>query len=278
MKSNDKTKNMAKIAELLGVRGHIQEEVTPDELLALLLQISIALLMVFMMAYLLFRTDIDMEIQEVRETRDLLRKNKNLLTSYPVEIKKLTLLNALDEIERNERDELGLNLFRRENVDGGVHFVTEGLLDGDKVADNALVRHHFLMGCERAKRRLADLNALRALWRESVLREAMSEDDGAIASMTPELDNWLNETISERITMIREDTLELQRALLSHLQSFYIEHPEALRDEAITDMVEKYRSASENERNQLIIQLRNHLYSYAKSVFEKQNVPLLNDI
>ena len=71
-----------------------RDEMDVDEILGLMLQISFALLMVFVIAYYLFRAKVGVEMEEVKQHYDkpLIEKQRQIL------------LNALDKIEADQRN------------------------------------------------------------------------------------------------------------------------------------------------------------------------------
>lgn len=263
----------SEIAAILDRR--YRDEMDVDEILGLMLQISFALLMVFVIAYYLFRAKVGVEMEEVKQHYDkpLIEKQRQIL------------LNALDKVEGEERNRLGLNVFSSLDEKGDMCFDLEGLLENGKISGNPIVRNHFIDGCRLAREKLPFEEKLSSEWFASVISAADLENSSGALSRGRKLDSltennriWIRESIRKRIKATHEDTVKMQRLALSLQQAYYRQNPEAIKDSEISDLVKRYAVASPEEKENLIILISDKLYQHAKKVFEDQGVRLLNDI
>lgn len=252
-----------------------RDEIGVDEVLGLMLQISFALLMVFIIAYYLYRSNVGVELEEVKQHFDkpLIEKQRQIL------------LNALDKTDAGERNRLGLSIFTSTDENGNLLFKLEGLLENGRITENPIVRDSFVNGCRLAREKLPFRDQFENEWFDSVISEADLKNKSGATSKSRNLENltadnkiWLKENIGKRIKAVSEDSVKLQRLALSQQQSYYRQHPETLNDPEISNLIKKYSAASPEEKEDLISLLRDKLYQHAKKVFEEQGVPLLNDI
>ncbi len=257
------------IATILGVDA--PNEMTPDEIMGLMLQIFIALLMVFIIAYFLFRTSVQMEAAEAAK----------IVKQYPVEQQKFKLLNSLDKVEENARTKLGLAMFSRTTPAGRLVFKLNGLLSGDRLANNPIVKNQFKQGCQYAGAHLADPEKMEKEWYSGVLKISGVKTNtapGKPNALDKQNGVWLREEIRKRVKAVSGDTRNLQRSVLAMLQTYYIQHPERLRDPAIRGMVKRYNRLDSAGREALITELQDKLHRHARELFTKQGAPLLKDL
>ena len=96
--------------------------------------------------------------------------------------------------------------------------------------------------------------------------------------VTKENEVWLFQQINTRVENICINCRRLQRTALARLQTFFKETPGELEGTRIYALVKKYPTASPEQQPQLITQISREIHEYAKLLFKKQGVPLLNDV
>lgn len=183
---------------------------TTDDLQNLLLQVVLALLMVFMIAYFLFVHDVKKDRAE--EVMELNRQ-------------KLTL--ALDRVAEEHRVRYGLNALMVEGVDGKRTFEPDDHVRGGQLALAPAARTAFASGANAAFADYSDSAAVATNWCAQVLDAAGLE---AAKLDAPTLD-WLGNAIARETEAVRLDVRGVQRALAARLQKQWVEDPSAFADE-----------------------------------------------
>lgn len=275
-------------------RAGSREEISVDEILGWLLNISFALLMVFIIADFLYATNVKVALDLAKGKIGVLEgENKKLregdpnVAKYEVEVKeaqKLKLTLALDKIEGIHRDKLGISHFApKDPSTKETEYKMSDLLLGSK-----LINERFKEACVFAKDIFSNKEKLRQQWRERIpfielgleFREASSESS-VISNpeiVTPENETWLFREIANRIEGTYADCRDMQSMALSYFYQHYIKNPELLKGTEIDKRMTNVFSASDQEKERLISQLSQELHIYIKSLFNEQNVPLLDDI
>ena len=258
-----------KIADLLGGRSH--EEMDADEIMALLLQISLGLMMVFIIAYFVYRGYVGTQLAQV--------------TAYPQHKQKQILENVLERVVAEERNAMGLSIFTTLGPGGKRTYNVSGVLADDKLTDNPQMRQRFLALCSAAKERLPfnermeDSVFIRVLdgaeLQTNAPPAAMRKDRGVIAR---ENELWLRQASKNQVQAMYADAIMVERLALGQLQRYYREHPEALTDVEIRRLITEYRTAPPERQDELIQVIRDRLYRHAKAIFQEQGAILLHEI
>jgi len=275
------------------------DDISTSQLMELLCQIALALLIVFVMANVMFTAKAKADLDEAKGMIGLWQGKYLEISKTPagkqyklrhkalIELQKQKLINALEKIEVDESKKYGLLEFGEIKEDGNIKFVTKDILSGTKV-----VNTRFIEVCVLAKKRLPYKTNIRREWLSRILlMEGMqlSISTGEVSQrkdlesfmneiITKENESWLFQEINSRIENLYVNCLSLQRNALAQLQSYFKENPEALKGISVYELVKKYTSISSEEQSRLIRQISEELYQYAKLVFDKQGVPLLNEV
>lgn len=189
--------------------GDSASRATTDDLQGLLLQVSLALLMVFMIAYFIFVGNAKKEQEE-----------------QIIDLNRQKLLLALDQVAENHRVRYGLNALMTQGVDGRRTFDADEHVKGGRLDLAPAAKAAFASGSRAAAADYRAPGALAADWTTNVLaaaglvREKLSAD---------ELD-WLDGEIARNVEEVRLDARGVQRALAARLQRQWIDDPEAFKD------------------------------------------------
>ncbi len=264
------------------------DEMTPTELLV---HISMALLIIFMMANLLFKQSLQEHLDGAKEKWwSLYVEGREIgdtpkITIYEsreralIELQKQKLLLALEKLERIERQELELHVFSKK-VNGNVVFNVEDVLSGEKVKNQ-----RFISSCAHANKVLSSRKSMQRTWFHSVLfsvgfvdSQEKQVEDNELISLDNKNRKWLFGEINKRVENLYVESCGLQRAVLAMLQRYYQKNPGVLRDTDVYKLVKRFPTASPEEQETLIPQIREELYQHSKQVFEKQNAPFLDDV
>lgn len=193
------------LARLAGART--SERASTDDLQGLLLQVVFALLMVFMIAYFIYATDMKREREE--QVLDLNRQK---------------LVLALEKTAGDRMVKYGLNALMVQGTDGRRTFDPDGHVSGGRISLAPAAREAFAAGSAAAFADYSDKASLAAAWREEVLAAAgLAEND-----ISPGEGEWLAKEIDERAESLRLDVRGVQRALAARLQPALVASPESL--------------------------------------------------
>ena len=275
------------------------EDISTSNLMELLCQIVLALLIIFVMANVLFTAKAKADLDEAKGMIGLWQGKYIEISKTPageqyklrhkalIELQRQKLINALEKIEVDESKKYGLLEFGQIKEDGSIEFVTKDVLSGTKV-----VNTRFIEVCVLAKKTLPYKTNIRQEWLSRILlMESMqlSTSTGEVSQrkdlesfmnevITKENESWLFQEINSRIENLYANCLSLQRNALAQMQAFFKENPEVLKGTSVYQLVTKYTSTPTQEQPMLVRQISEELYQYAKSVFDKQSVPLLNEV
>ena len=185
---------------------------TTDDLQGLLLQVSLALLMIFMIAYFIF-------VESSRKERE----------EEVLELNRQKLVLALEKTAEEHRVKYGLNALMTQGVDGRRTFDADEHVKGGTLALAPAAKAAFASGSAAALADYRDSAALAADWKTNVLVEAgLSWEELKDAER-----EWLDGEIVRDVEDVRLDARGVQRALAARLQRALIEHPEDFGD--VTD-------------------------------------------
>ena len=188
-----------------------------DELQALLLQISLAVMMVFVIAYFMFRADASREKAE-----------------QVLEIQRQKLVAAADAVRASRRARYGLQMLVPDGP-GGADGASAGfdpdlvLRDGRLVEVPAL-RQAFAGGLSAAAADFADPLRLRREW-ISEIEAAAGVDSDAVSA---ENARWLGARAEADIAAAESAALGVGRGAAAALQRRWTSHPDEIGDAAVS--------------------------------------------
>ena len=192
---------------LAGLFGRRERAASTDDLQNLLLQVVLALLMVFMIAYFIF-----VENQKKARAEEVMALNRQ----------KLTL--ALDKVAEARRVRYGLNALMTQGVDGRRTFEPDVHVRGGRIALSPAAEAAFAQGAKAAYADYADRKSLAAEWARTVVEEA----ELTKVTLDQETREWFYKAVETEVENVRLDARGVQRALAARLQKQWIDHPETL--------------------------------------------------
>ena len=275
---------------LQGKGGESGGEMTVDGVISIFCQVTLALLVLFIMASILFMAKAKMDVDEAkgklvhyRERWEEIRSSKpgqqyELREKALIDLQRQKLLRELDRIDATCRNNLGLVIFLNTKTDGSVWYDVTNVLSKDKIVDK-----YFISGCNYANKFLNDEDAMRTEWLARVLVVAgMRMENGPespitkdFARVTKENGQWLLEEIRRRIRSVHKDSCSLQNAAIAKLQKFYRKNPQKLEGSKVYTLIKEYTKAPADKQSMYVSQINEQLYLHAKLVFANQGVPLL---
>ena len=213
-----------------------------DEMQGLFLQISFAIMMVFMIAYFMFQTKTSRE------------KDEQVL-----ELQKQKLAVAIDKVQTEYSIRYGLNTLLTVGEDGSVDYDGRAYIEDGRLTTAPLLRGAFANGAANALLDFADLLALRRKWWNQTLDEAeLNEKD-----LQHENRVWLGGRIDSGLSDLLRDVEAVQQLSASLLQRHWIRHPEMIVDPAVATLLTQFKQADESKRLLLTTELAQALRRYA---------------
>lgn len=221
--------------------------VSVNDLNGLLLQISLAIMMIFVMAYFIFRT----------------QKNEKIL-----EIQRQKLELAVDTVDKEYKVRYGLNVLtsgitRREGSTN-VYFDASSIITNGAMTQNHAIRAAFISASQNGQADFADKLALRKGWWDKVMKAAALDSD-----ITQENTQWLNDTVDTCIADYVDSVHAIQYGCATMLQKYWSEHPQQVKDEEIEKILTKFNTADEKTKMLLITDLAEALRRYSIETLSK---------
>lgn len=215
--------------------------VSVDDLNGLLLQISLAIMMIFVMAYFIFRT----------------QKNEKIL-----EIQRQKLELAVETVDKEYKLRYGLNVLTagltREDGSTNVYFDASSIITNGQMTQNHAVRAAFMSASQNGQSDFKDKLSLRKGWWDKVIEVAAIEDD-----ITQENTKWLNDTADTCISDYVDSVHAIQYGCATMLQKYWMEHPQQVKDKEIEAILSKFNTADEKTKMLLITDLAEALRRYS---------------
>jgi len=246
-------KARARLLKWIG--GPTQDEIDVDEILGLMLQISLAIMMIFMIAFFMFR------FQSNREQQKQL-----------IEIQRQQLTVALEKTEQFYRTRYGLNAVTRLAPDGTAVYQTDGLIQDGRITATPLLRDAFVDGGKAAFQDYADALALRQSWWTRVLADAALQP----ADLDTANWQWLADVVDQKIIAAKTGCREVQLRAAAAIQTHLAQHPDQIGDARIRELLETFGAASEAERRLIVPELTDRLRRHSFSRLNEQaGTPML---
>lgn len=217
-----------------------------DDVQGLLLQVSFAIMMVFMMAYFLFRTESQ-------------RKQEEQL----LEIQRQRLVIAVDAVRAEYRGRYGLDVLLPQGT--GSAFDPATLVRCGEFVDNPALRTSFTGLAKNAAADFANPLGLRRDWLTRVERVA-GLDSAGIERPNAE---WLSSQADQEIAAYESDIRRIEFACATELQRHWRRNPSSIEDPAVADILTRFNQADEAGRLLLITDLSNALKSHSFAVLSK---------
>lgn len=219
-----------------------------DDLNSLMLQIAFAIMMIFMMAYFIFRT----ESRKKQEEQVL-------------ELERQKLVIAVDAVTAEYRARYGLDVLMPSGRTDEP-FDASGIVNEGHLTEEPVVKAAFIKSARNGASDFSDVLKLRRDWLDKVASHAQvneSELDAANAT-------WLSQQVDSGIASMETDVRSVEYAGVAELQRYWMRTPSAIEDPKVADILTKFNAADENGRMLLVTELSSALRSHAFSVLSKQ--------
>lgn len=210
-----------------------------DEMQGLLLQISFAIMMVFMIAYFMFRT----ETKEKEEEQLLDVERQKLSIAYEAVSKEYDARYGFDTLFQD--------VLKRENP-------IAMLKDGQMVSD-ARVQVVLKSSFKNGKDDYTDILKLREEWISRICSLAsLNYIDLAKSNVS-----WLDDAVNNSLRDNKDTIRSIQLSLATDLQKYWRRNGDKIKDPAVADILHRFDKASEEERMLLVLDLSNALKKYS---------------
>jgi hypothetical protein len=242
-----------KLMKLIG--GPSKDELDVDEILSLMLQISFALMMIFMIAFFLFRAKVVPELEQVESSR------KQQLVSE----QRQKLIVGQGKFEDYLRTQYGLKVFAVANSSMNITYDSTGLVKNGKLITNSARKLAFVNGSAAAFKDFASPDKLYKKWYDNILSSAQLNDN----DLLEENRQWLKKEIKISTEGIRKDCEEIQTQVAAEVQEYFVKKPQSLNDSDVKKLLQRFTRANTRERDLIIpelsILLRKHVFEYIRT-------------
>lgn len=228
----------AQLAKIIRKGSAKREAPNVNELESLLLQISFAIMMVFMMAYFLFRAEAKKEQEE-----------------QLLELERQKLVIAAEAADTASMARYGLDMLVLTNSPS-----TSGLklLKGDQLSDDTFIKGAFLKAAQNGAKDFSDTLSLRREWIADVYNRAGLD----AASVSKASADWVNSVADDALARYEELIRKIEYRAVAELQGYWLKNPSKIDDPKIADILQKLDTANEDSRLLLVTELSTALRRY----------------
>lgn len=217
--------DQAQLGRFLGNRS--EHSLSVDDLQGLLLQISFAIMMVFMIAFFMFR---------VKTSHD---QHEQVL-----ELNRQKLVLAAETVEASYRTRYGLGVLMPPRADGTRAFDPADVIAGGRLTSAPAARAAFADGARAASLDYADTATLRTVWRNQILKAAGLAPE----AITPDDEHWLDARLSAGVEGLRADVRGLQRSCAARLQRGWLKSPSSVQDPVLAKLLAGLKGVDDAKR------------------------------
>lgn len=236
-----------------------------DEMNAILLQLTMALMMIFLIAFSLFRLRTTEELEPVAKIKEEQQLN----------FQRQELISALERTADYYNIRYGLKSFAKLNEQEQVVYDAGELIVNGKLTDNSALKSAFVNGAKASFEDYSNISSLPEKWLFRVMMEASIDE----SSLQPGNAAWLEEQISMKIKEVRNEVAGLQYQSAAYIQTYLAAHPEEVTDQGVKSLLEQYIVSPPETQKILLNELDNSLKNYAFQYLKNQaDINLMRDI
>lgn len=251
-----------KLLRALGAKP--TSEAAEDELTSVLLQISLAIMLIFMIAFFVFMSKVGTEISQIDKLEVQLRNAR-----------RDKIIHALTVVADRYRIRYGLPFFLRfDPVTGAKNYDLSSVIqpDGSMTSDAHALRS-FQTGGGNAFADYAAPETLETAWK----REVLAQSGFSPEELTPSERRFLSEQVIRQIGVLKSEVMEVQTLAAASLQEHLARNPGLVRDAVIRSLLEKLKNpVPGSERDlwlaELSAQLKKYVYEELRRI---SGVPML---
>jgi hypothetical protein len=264
------------------------QKLNMDTITAYLSQVSLALLIIFVMISIMFRSNYATQLEGMKkgwmEALEKLEKFENTpvevvqkkLEATEEEKQRLEILRVIDLLDGGYRQRFGLTTFKYSGNGESNPVEVSSVLFGENVVDQEFVR-----ASKEVKEVMEDGRdtvRFKEAWDSALLEELKSRGIKE-ENLTDNNKRFLVEEIARRVTSLCGDTVSLQTDVLSYINTYYNEHLEGIQGNDDLDKAAERLSALSDQklRGALVQNVLDLIDAHVKSVLEKNGVVLVPD-
>jgi len=252
--------------KLAGLAGtYTRADAAGDEMNAILLQLTMALMMIFLIAFSLFRLKTTAELAPVAKFKE----------EQMLNFQRQELIVSLERVDEYYRIRYGLKSFASVDLNDRVVCDASGVVENGALTANQILRSVFINGSKTAYNDYSDPEKLQPAWTARVMLEA-----GIDASTIQDGNRvWLAGQVEKRIGELRSDVLSIQYQAAALIQSYLARNPGKVTDDGVRSLLEQYVASPPETQQVLLNELDRALKNYAFNSLKQQiNAPLLRDL
>ncbi|GEM_PF-2986654 len=236
-----------------------------DEMNAILLQLTMALMMIFLIAFALFRLKTTEELEPVAQIK----------AEQQLNFQRQELILALERAEEYYHIRYGMKSFASVDDDEKVVYDASPLVVDGALTDNSVLRNSFINGAKASYEDYSQPAGLPQAWRVRVMAEAGIDESTLQGGNSA----WLNEQIAAKISSVERTVQDLQYQAAAQIQVFLARNPGKVNDSGVKSLLEQYINSPVETQAVLINELDGALKNYAFNYLKQQvNAPLLKDV
>lgn len=271
----EKGLNLANLQALINLRKRNDAEKI-NNVLSILAQVSLAVLIIFVMIAILFSSKYKNQAEYWRYRSEQFARTPECQTLVDLQRQKLIL--AFERIIHEYRLQLGHYTFFMTTENEGRVVNIENIISGRNILSG------FVSACKFAHSELRHPEQFYTNFIREVLRNAELADDGI--EVTPEvLDEqnraWFRDQARAATTMIYNDTINMQENAKEALAKYYQDHItdiNILQEEADHLIMDLKTTTSESAREALINAFLVRVKVFVEDELTNQNVPVLQSM
>ncbi len=243
------------------LRGKSESASEVDELFNILLQLTLAIMLIFMMAFFLYKLNTGDTHMEMRQLQQEL-----------ADARRQQLQAVLDRIETAYRERYALTKFEAVDADNKrIYRASEVIVDG-KIGDLPLLREAFVEGGRAAYTDYARPGELEEQWLRSVRDQ--------VPQLTGDEVTFVREEIARRLQALKHGVTEVQLQAAAAIQQYLVRHPDEVEDARIHELLVRLSREDDPKLRRLLVTELNSLlkqYAFAR-LRQESGTPLLEDL
>jgi len=209
----------AQLLKVLHGRGDADADM--DELNSVFLQVALALMLIFMLAFFLFVSKVHGEIDRIDQMKQRIEQAEQA-----------ELLSALEKVAEGYRIRYGLKEFLTvDPVSGEEHYDFAGVIRDGKLSRSGPAQDSFVPGAAAAKQDFSDPAALDGAWIAQVTQlspESAAKHPAQLAQL-----------VKDYRLRLRREVAEVQALAAAAVQEYFLRHPERVSDPEVRALLKQ---------------------------------------
>ena len=239
-----------------------------NRVLSILAQVSLAVLLIFIMIAILFASEFKEKAAYFKNRLDTLENTPH--AEALVEIQRQKLILAMERTNHYYRLKLGHLTFYRTDAAHQRQVHTENIITGRKI------RYDFKRACEFAQMEMRNFDTFKHKYRSTILSQsgiASGDAETIYALLDKSNKRWFDDQVRETTTALYADTLRLQEDSKEGLAKYYQAHLSEVAE--LHDLAHAMAATPTRESINLLIEEVNR---FVENELRRQHVQLLRTV